>query len=375
MSNSKRMAIVAVLGTVAIQFLSAPAPAEPTRSATPFIHVTDLYRPHMDPDDHWDLACVYSLAHRGDIALLGILIDYPPAGRRTHSPDIAAVAQMNRMTGMAVPVTVGSPHAMRSRNDSQPYATATDHQGVQMLLDILRASDRPVVITITGSCRDVAVAANRAPDLFAKKCARVYVNAGTGLADSGQPAKFEYNVTLDKTAYAAIFTLPCPVFWMPCFEGTESDGGPIVRAYASHYRFRQSEILPHLADPVRNYFACMFGRSRDPNWLGDLEGTPDGTLLAEHGARDRHMWCTAGLLDAVGHTVTPAGKEMGRDKAPDTRVFQFEPIQVACSKDGVTQWHRDPTSTTRFIFHVRDVEHYAPAVTSAMKALLATLAR
>ena len=27
----------------------------------PVLHTTDLFRPHMDPDDHWDLACIYAL--------------------------------------------------------------------------------------------------------------------------------------------------------------------------------------------------------------------------------------------------------------------------------------------------------------------------
>jgi hypothetical protein len=48
------------------------------KQKVPVLHVTDLFRPHNDPDDHWDLACVYALAHQGDIDLKGILIDYPP---------------------------------------------------------------------------------------------------------------------------------------------------------------------------------------------------------------------------------------------------------------------------------------------------------
>ena len=70
-----------------------------------------------------------------------------------------------------------------------------------------------------------------------------------------------------RVAYAAIFDLPCPIYWLPCFEGTESDGGPVVREYASHYVFRQGEILPNLSQPLRNYFACMFSRRTTCDWL------------------------------------------------------------------------------------------------------------
>ena len=58
--------------------------SEKVKKKTPVLHVTDLYRPHMDPDDHWDLACVYALACQGYIELKGVLIDHPPenAGQR-----------------------------------------------------------------------------------------------------------------------------------------------------------------------------------------------------------------------------------------------------------------------------------------------------
>ena len=35
----------------------------------PTLHVTDLFRPHNDPDDHWDLATQYALACQGRVDL------------------------------------------------------------------------------------------------------------------------------------------------------------------------------------------------------------------------------------------------------------------------------------------------------------------
>ena len=43
--------------------------------------MSDLFRPHNDPDDHWDLACAYALAYQGRAELQGILIDYPQPAR------------------------------------------------------------------------------------------------------------------------------------------------------------------------------------------------------------------------------------------------------------------------------------------------------
>ncbi len=356
------------LVTLALPLISNPANAAADKANVPLIHVTDLYRPHLDPDDHWDLACVYALARRGDVDIKAIIIDYPPTEPKGHNPDVIAVAQMNRITGLSVPVAVGSPHPMKSRRDTQPNAAESDLQGVRMMLNVLRASERPVLISVTGSSRDVAIAGRTDPSLFAWKCAGIYLNAGTGLPDKGPSGKLEYNVTLDGIAYAAIFDLPCPVFWLPCFEGTESNGGPVVREYASHYVFRQGAILPRLSPPLRNYFACMFSRSTTSDWLGSLMGTPDGVLLAEQADKDRHMWCTAGFFHLAGYGVSADGQIRRRD---DAGVCTFEPVRITCGDDGVPRWHADRDSKNRFLLHVRDVEHYQFAMTKAMGALLA----
>lgn len=359
-------------------------------SRTPVLHATDLFRPHIDPDDHWDLACVYALAYRGDIDLKGILIDYPPRGGRDHNPDIMAVAQMNFITGLSVPVAVGSSLALKSRDDIQPYALSTDRHGVQMVLDVLEKSPQPVVINILGSSRNVAIAGKKEPELFADKCAAIYLNAGTGSPDRGLASKLEYNVTLDKCAYAAIFDLPCPVYWMPCFEQIESGQELAVSEYGTHYKFCQDEILPHLSDMVQNYFAYMFGRYTDHNWLLYLKGKKDEVLLRRFASQDRHMWCTAGFFHAAGYTVSRNGRcrvgfsppKMGRWGKPHPTqvspgepesIFTFDPIRVRCDDGGVTEWAHDANSKNRFIFHVCDTAHYQSAITYAMKSLLLSL--
>jgi hypothetical protein len=325
----------------------------------------------MDPDDHWDLACVYALAHRGDIDLKGILIDHPPAKAQDRNPDIAAVAQMNAICGLFVPVAVGSALPLSPRDDLQARVSEADHHGVQMVLEILTESSQPVVINILGSSRDVAMAGRKAPALFQAKCAAIYLNAGTGSENMGPASKLEYNVTLDRFAYAALFDLPCPVYWMPCFETMESRR--TVSEFGTHYRFRQDQILPHLSDMAQNYFAYMFGRYTDHNWLGYLRGKKDNALLAKYGAMDRHMWCTAGFLHAAGYTVSRDGKIVHPDEKASRPVFTFDPIRVKCDANGVTKWAPDKNSKNRFIFHVRDTDNYRPAMTEAMKSLLMML--
>jgi inosine-uridine nucleoside N-ribohydrolase len=82
----------------------------------------------------------------------------------------------------------------------------------------MRSSPEPVVINVLGSCRDVATAAQLDPELFAEKCRAVYLNAGSGTLDPTEAARKEWNVRLDPAGYAAIFDLPCPVYWLPCFH-------------------------------------------------------------------------------------------------------------------------------------------------------------
>ena len=57
----------ALLFFLAQGFPGMSAHAGQGKAGVPVIHITDLHRPHVDPDDHWDLACVYALAYRGDI--------------------------------------------------------------------------------------------------------------------------------------------------------------------------------------------------------------------------------------------------------------------------------------------------------------------
>lgn len=358
--------------------VAAPGRAVPV----PMVQVTDLFRPHGDPDDHWDLACVYALARQGRVDLKAVLADYPPASRRG-DPDVLGVAQMNYLTGLTVPVMVGLPRPMRSRRDTQAEATPLEDGGIRALLRLLHESPRPVVINVLGSCSDVAVAGRREPKLFARKCAGIYLNAGTGTPDKAKAARLEYNVNLNPSGYAAIFDIPCPIYWMPCFEevpGKEA-GSWRVAEFGTFYRFLQGDILPALSPRMRNFFAWMYkhGRAgkdtepRDCDWLRSLLGPNDEAAQARQGALHRNMWCTAGFLHAAGLTVLRDGRIVPRASAGEDVVFTFEPVRVRCADNGVTDWSHAPGAKDRFIFRVLDRERYAAAMSAAMKTLLAAL--
>ncbi len=361
---------------VAAVAVALAARAEPV----PTLHVSDLFRPHDDPDDHWDLATQYALAWQGRIELLGVMTDYPRP-ERTNAPDVVAVAQLNRIAGKAVPLVVGSPRCP-AEDELRADPPPADLAGIRAFLDLLRKASRPAAIHIIGSSRDVALALRLDRELFARNCAAIYLNAGSGTPDPAKAQRLEWNVNLDPANYAAIFEAPCPVYWLPCFEVVHRRSRELLRVseFGSFYRFRQEEILPRLSARMQNYFLSMYaagdrkaaaaGGGRP--WQQQLDAPVDAALLAAQAGRDRNMWCTAGFLNAAGLAVTKAGEVVPRATARDP-VFVFEPIRVQCTAAGVTTWSRDPTSTNRFLLRVTDVERYGPALTAALKTELGVL--
>jgi hypothetical protein len=333
------------------------------------IHATDLFRPHNDPDDHFDLATVFAFAAQGRFELLAVMIDHPPQGLAA-DPDVLAVAQLARITGLAVPVLTGSPRRLDPGEAARPEHRQ-DIAGVRALLEILRRAPRPVAISIVGSARDVALAGRLEPKLFAARCAGIYLNSGSGTPDKAKAARLEYNVGLDPVSYAAIFDLPCPVYWCPCFEVAPGPGVPMASGeFGTYYRFLQKDLFDRLSPRLQNYFAFMLKQGESdresqtevealrPSWLRTLEAPPDRALLERQGSRLRNMWSTGGFFHAAGLAL-PA--------------LTFDPVRVKCGADGVTEWSPDPRSKDRFLFHVRDREHYAAAQTAALTDLLSTL--
>jgi hypothetical protein len=332
----------------------------------PLIHATDLYHTHGDPDDHWDLACIYALAYSKYIDLKGILIDFPPK-RRLGDPDVMGIAQMNYLTGLVVPAIVGTPYFMNDKNDIQPNANKIDHQGISWVIETLKKSQAPMIINIVGAATDIAIAAKKEPSLFKEKCKAIYLNAGS--AYTGKDNKLEFNVVLNPSAYAAIFDVSCPVYWLPCWNETEIHE---VGEYGSYYRFLQDDILPYLPKKLQNFFLFMLGQKSSYKWLEYLNREPEQEFLSKFSNLNRNMWCTAGFFNAVGMKVTTEGEIVPVDSQKDS-VFSFTPVKVSCDDKGYTTWKEDTHSKNRYILHVDDLINYQKAMTLALKNLLLQL--
>lgn len=357
------------------------AEAPPAENATkqapiPLVHETDLFRPHGDPDDHFDLACVYALAQRGGLNLLGVLGDFPPP-RRKGDPDVAAVAMLNRLTGLAAPLVVGTSLQPASPHDMLRSAPAGELGGVNWLLEMLRQSPRPVAISIVGSSKDVALATRREPGLFAQKCRGIYLNAGTGEPNPSPHAQLEFNVGLDPSAYAAIFAAPCPVYWLPCFERLDPGGGGplVVMRHGTFYQFTMGKVFSQLTPPMQRFFLSMLDEEPATDWLRSLRMPVDAKKLAAWSAQGRNMWSTAGFLHCVGLTVTAEGALAPLDRQTSDAVYRFAPVQVTCDAQGRTRWRYGSARVPRWKFEVLDTRRYAAAMTGALVELLKPLGR
>lgn len=331
---------------------------------TSFIHQTDIFHPHGDPDDHWDLATVYALAAQGALDLRGIMFDYPPAHRQG-DPATLAASQLGCLTGITgIPVVVGSMFPMRHRKDAQEDRGRAARASAEWLCRTLEASEEPVVINIVGSCTDVALAGLMRPDLFEAKCKAIYLNAGA--ANPGEGGELEYNVRLNPGSYAAVFDLPCPVYWCPCWHRTEVRE---VGVNGTWYSFMQGEILRNVGAPLCNFFLYMLSRSDDPKYLRYLNGPVDAALLEDFSAKARSMWSTAAILHAAGLGVGAANglQPVGLIADP---VFEFLPVSITCADDGQTVWKPSTAESRRYIFQIRRPDMYAPAMTAALGALL-----
>ncbi len=336
------------------------------------ILTTDLYHRHADPNDHWNLASMYALAHMGLIRFAGIMCDDDRAiandGSFLHfgDPSVQSVAQLNFITGMAVPVGVGSRTPIKTKQDlDEVLKSHKKISSVTLLLDALQRSESKVDIHMCGSCKDVVIAYRYAPELFEKKCDCIYLNAGT--YDKQEP--LEYNVSLEPYAFSQIFKIPCNIRWSPCFDSLKYPFVPAERA--NYYEIDQADMVPHMSQAIKKYFNYMFGAVEDTHWLTYLRSPLDTELLESWMNKKRQMWSTPGYLLSAGKYVTPEGDIEDCCKV-DTPLYKYVPVYVDVNDDGTLKWE-DTESSNICMFKNIDPQTYFSAMGKVVKKLLSAL--
>ncbi len=340
----------------------------------PIIHSTDLCHPHDDPDDHYDLACLFALA---EFDIKGIILDL--GEHQATRPGRPAVEQMMHITGRKTPYAFGLSRPLRSRDDKALDEAEQFQGGVQLLLSLLRNSKEKVVLHLAGSCRDVAAAFNREPELFKAKVKAIYVEAGNGPGGEQN----EYNVLLSPFAYLRLLESGLPIYWCPCFG---RDG------YETHYVADQPTVIGACTRPVQNYFVYCLTKSREEP-IAFLDSGPRPLP-----AGGRAIWCTAPLLHAAGRKIYQRGPDDFVALTPDNAekaglagkavdAFQFVPVRVKVERlPEVGEKRKQPLNlklaselnpaqvTNSRIFRSTD-PRYGKILASCLKNLLAELGR
>ncbi len=341
--------------------------AEPGAAKIPILYSTDLFLPPDDPDDHYDLATLFALP---ELDIRGIILDQ--GARQEQKTGRASVEQMLHITKRQVPCVVGLSGRLSSRADKALEQPAQFQGAVELILKVLRESPEKVTIFTTGSCRDVAAAFNRQPQLFRSKVRACYANVGDGPAG----IQTEYNVGLDAEGYGRIFEMGVPLYWCPCFG---KDG------YLTHFRVDQNPVIGSCVPAVQNFFIyCLTGLKADP--IAFLRTGPHPLP-----GQGREMWCTAPLFHAAGRKIYRRGLDDFLALPPaearksgladnEVKLFDFVPIRAAVDPEKrngqphlTAELHA--AQPTGYVFHITEATKFGRGMGSCLKNVLATLGR
>jgi hypothetical protein len=335
--------------------------------AIPVIYCTDLFHPHEDPDDHFDLAAVFAFPQ---LDIRGIVLDQ--GGQQMRRPGRIPVSQMSVLTGRKVTVATGLEHPLRSPTDPALDQPAVCQGGVELILRSLRESATPVMIATVGSVRDVVAAFNRDADLFRAKAGKLLVFIG----EATDPAFREYNVALDPQAYVGLMRSGLPIYWVPCF-----DGGLWQNAGHASFWQAQHEALLQRADPrlVQYFIYALEKETADP--LAFLSSPVDPVRKARLLAGTRNLWCTAifGVLADCAVAVDGADtrfvplKSSGPARPGGNELFGFTQLDVSITDDAVIRYGATQDARQVWRFEIRHRARYAEAMTRATAELLAGL--
>ncbi len=338
--------LVAAMGFAVVCLFSVPELLRAAPAPSPVIYSTDLMHPHDDPDDHFDLACLFALP---EVDLRAVILDN--GASQAERPGFKPVWQLNYLAGRHVPCAIGLSRKLKSPSDPALDQPAEFQNGVNLLLQTLRDSQEKVALIFVGSARDTVAAFNREPALFREKVRSIHGFIG----EASDPKFIEYNVSLDPLAFAGLIRADLPFFWIPCFDG----GLWQNHGHASYWKVTHRQVLAGAPQSLQRYFLYMLRRaSSDPIEFLRLPTVPEewDQLLHEQ----RNLWCGAFLGLSVGRTVQHGGRD----------VAGFEPIDVTVADTGVVSPGAGPGShrVMRFVIHNR--EQFSSAATAATAEIL-----
>ena len=238
-----------------------------TRSTVRVVHITDLFSPPGDPDDHFDLLTLLGLK---EVSVAGVVIDHTVE----HGVPGLQVVQKAAMLAGRDPIrcAAGLPAPLVSETDAGAHRPHGQQAAIELILSSLEeCPDRQMIFTIVGSMRDLAAAYNRNPELFHAKVMRLMVNAGDSCGEVGPK---DWNTALDLAGWRRIMSSGLPIDWFPC---NPSKGRGRLNNHVSYWSFPQNEILGDCPAAVRDFF--------------------DSEQISPADPVIRHMWSTVSFAE------------------------------------------------------------------------------
>lgn len=303
----------------------------------PVIYCTDLFHPHDDPDDHFDIATLFAIP---EFELRGVVLDQ--GSKQLERPGKIPVSQLNILSGRHVPTAIGLGSKLRSPSDTALEQESQYQGGVDLILDQLRRATGRVDMITVGSVRDLVAAFNRQPTLFREKAGRIMVFIG----EAAKRDYREYNVELDPSAFVGLMRSGLNVYWVPCF-----DGGLWHNAgHASFWQATHAELLSNAPPCLVQYFIYALEKEKaDPvKFLGEPFSPTRREALFK---QTRSLWCAA-----IFRGLVTGG-------AVEGKYFAFEPVDVTVGDDATIQYGEGKEAKRIMRFRVKDPAQFASGMT------------
>ena len=283
-------------------------------------------------------------------------------------PGFVPVIQLGYLLGRTIPVAVGPFEPLRAENDTAADRTAAEQSGIDLLLQTLRSSAEPVVISMVGSARLVAAAFNREPELLRTRTKSILLNAG-----SMTTTKPEWNVTLDVHAYKRLWKSGLPIHWYPC----ATEQGAFDEEHGTHWKATQRLLLKDLSPAMLAWFEFSLAANRRGDFISSLGNAGHGAAWETILSDKRNMWSTASLVMAAGRTLSQTSEGWrfvsGSGSSTSRWPMFLDPISASVREDGNIEWQTTLGSTDHRIFRRQPGREYGTAMGEALHALLQTM--
>lgn len=347
---------------------------------TPLIDITDLYHPHQDPGDNFDLIAAYALP---EVDLRAVIFDVSAPFRKPvadvpefhmkdeagpREPGYIPVEQLNYLFGRAVPCASAPFQCMASPDDKMPDISGFESAGIELILRVLRESSEPVEIVSFGSCRPLAVAFNRDPALLKQKVKRVHICAGASSTEF-----VEWNVILDRHAFVRVLQSGLPIALYPC---ATKDGPFALGPNNCYWTLPTLEFIPKMDAGLQRYLVYAFTRSQRIDFLRAMEDGPAEAELKTVAARKHAVWETAVWIEAANRTLVKHADGTYEIAPADTLTATdirlpngLQPCTVNVRSDGMFTFAPTTEATNIAIYQRGDPQENERALQQALPRL------